>query len=79
MSLPAVPTRFAACRVRVDRLIDAGVGSDEIERVIDSFSVDRDTRAALWLWATAPRSSARAGDLGMPAGARLRERIAEWA
>lgn len=64
---------FAACRRRVDRVLDADASSEELEHTIDAFPLDCDAKAALWLWASSQRPAAR-DDGPLPAWEQERTR-----
>lgn len=72
---------FAACRGRVDRLLDADASSEELEHTIATFPLDCDAKAALWLWASSQRPAARDGghDRPLPAWEQECTQTGWWA
>ena len=44
---------FTACRARVDALLDAGAGLQELERTIEALPITTEAQCALWLGACA--------------------------
>lgn len=46
---------FEGYRERLDDLIGVDTDIDDVERTIEGYALDRENKAALWLWATARR------------------------
>ena len=55
MTTTGAPPAFDGCRERLDELVRARGDMDAVERVIDSYALDRDLKDALWLWASGRR------------------------
>lgn len=51
MSPPEPASFYNCCRAEVTALLDARTPVRAVERRIDAFAVDANTKAALWLWA----------------------------
>jgi hypothetical protein len=64
---------FEHCRAEVQGLVERRTEIGVVERVIDAYPLDRDERAALWLWACGCRVWRRSRPIG-PRGAADRPR-----
>ncbi len=81
MSPPEPASFYNRCRAEVTALLDARTPVRAVERRIDAFAVDANTKAALWLWAhlRGCRIAGRraGGEVGAPASGS--ERIGQTA
>ncbi|MEA2127378.1 MAG: hypothetical protein QOJ85_269 [Solirubrobacteraceae bacterium] len=55
MTTTVAPPAFDGCREQLDELVRGRADMDAVERVIDAFALDRDSKDALWLWASGRR------------------------
>ncbi|MGH2918796.1 MAG: hypothetical protein ACRDLS_09410 [Solirubrobacteraceae bacterium] len=58
--------RYDGCRVQVDKLVEARADMGVVERAIESYALDSDEKAALWLWANGRRDQRVSAGAGRP-------------
>lgn len=65
------PALYETCRARLECLLDVAGDIDDVERTIEGYALDRENKAALWLWATARRAQPTSASVRTSVGAQV--------